>query len=240
MIISQRTFQLLLELGAPADKLAAVLHALDDDLATFTAPSPGAERTRRWREKKEAERHKTSPTVTETSPRDASQSVTERHKASPCDGLAHVENKPLEVILLDSDVVDVDAREPNDWPNGSARDHAAALIDELGSPWLDPQKSLDLTTTVGRFAIWKREGASWRNDVLPVVAKLCEKNRKPVKSWKFFDAAIAQSIADNRAALVIPMAVSHRSTGPPSLTDRIAADNAESRRRTFELLKANG
>lgn len=97
-------------------------------------------------------------------------------------------------------------QQTDDWPAGTAKDHAKALIAEVGSPWLDPHKSLDLNTTIGRLAIWKRDGASWAHDVVPTVAKLCERNRKPVKSWKFFDNAIAQSIADNRAALEIPEA----------------------------------
>lgn len=38
MILSKETFQLLLELGAPAEKVAEFLHSLDRDLATFTPP----------------------------------------------------------------------------------------------------------------------------------------------------------------------------------------------------------
>lgn len=107
----------------------------------------------------------------------------------------------------------------DDWPKGSAKDHARLLVEAVGSPWLDPNKSLDLNTTHGRLAAWKRDGASWEFDVLPVVQKLAGNRRSRISSWKFFDAAIAQSIADNRAALEIPEAgkvVRLQSTGPPN------------------------
>ena len=73
--------------------------------------------------------------------------------------------------------------------------------------------------------------------VLPVIGALCAKQRGPVSSWKFFDGAIGRSIAENRAALEIPAATA-RATGPPSLTDRIAADHAEARRKAFALMDA--
>jgi hypothetical protein len=76
---------------------------------------------------------------------------------------------------------------------------------------------------------WKREGASWEHDVLPVVAGVCANRRSRIASWKFFDQAVARSIADNRAALEIPIA-QPRATGPPSLMDRITAERAEARR----------
>jgi uncharacterized protein YdaU (DUF1376 family) len=125
----------------------------------------------------------------------------------------------------------------DDWPEGNAANHAALIVAEVGSPWLDPHKSLALNTTTGRIAAWRRDGASWSQDVLPVIGALCAKQRGPVSSWKFFDSAIGRSIAENRAALEIPAATA-RATGPPSLTDRIAADHAEARRKAFALMDA--
>lgn len=125
----------------------------------------------------------------------------------------------------------------DDWPEGNAANHAALIVAEVGSPWLDPNKSLALNTTTGRIAAWRRDGASWSQDVLPVIGALCAKQRGPVSSWKFFDGAIGRSIAENRAALEIPAATA-RATGPPSLTDRIAADHAEARRKAFALMDA--
>lgn len=120
-----------------------------------------------------------------------------------------------------------------DWPAGKAADHAKLLVQVVASPRLDPSKSPGLVTTAGRLAAWQRDGASWEHDVVPVVTALCGKQRSAVSSWKFFDAAIARSIADNRAALEIPEA-GVRATGPPGITDRIAAEMAEARRRVLE------
>ena len=128
----------------------------------------------------------------------------------------------------------------DDWPAGKAQDHARLIVSEVASPRLDPMKSPGLVTTAGRLLAWRREGASWEHDVIPVVASVCAKQRGPVSTWKFFDQAIARSIADNRDALQIPSAgEGRRATGPPmSLTDRIAAEHAESRRMALEMLAA--
>lgn len=123
---------------------------------------------------------------------------------------------------------------PDDWPE--AKDLAKLLIETVASPRLDPDKSLGLPLTAGRLTAWRQAGASWEFDVVPVVTALCAKQRTLVSTWKFFDAAIARSIADNRAALEIPEAGrAHRSTGPPqSLAQTIAAESAEARRRVLE------
>lgn len=107
----------------------------------------------------------------------------------------------------------------DDWPSGKADHHAKLLVEAVASPWLDPNKSPDLVTTRGRVAAWKRDGASWEHDVLPVVTGLCANRRGRVSSWKFFDAAICRSIAENRAALEIPEARGNRPTGPPRTID---------------------
>lgn len=123
----------------------------------------------------------------------------------------------------------------DDWPAGKADHHAKLLVETVASPWLDPQKSPDLVTTRGRVAAWKRDGASWDHDVLPVVTGLSANRRSRISSWKFFDAAISRSIAENRAALEIPEATrSARGQGPPNITDRISAEHAEARRRALE------
>lgn len=125
-------------------------------------------------------------------------------------------------------------READDWPAGKASDHVRLIVTEIASPWLDPSKSPDLVTTAGRLVAWRREGASWEHDVVPVIRGLCANRRTRIASWKFFDERIARSIADNRAALEIPEAGAVRATGPPtSLTDRIAAEHAEARRRAL-------
>ena len=101
--------------------------------------------------------------------------------------------------------------EDDDWPEGDAGRHAALLVEEAGTVHLDPARQPGLATTLGRLHAWRRDGASWQHDVMPVVVTLARKQRRPVGTWKFFDTAIAQSIADNRAALSIPEAQSHAS-----------------------------
>lgn len=94
----------------------------------------------------------------------------------------------------------------DDWPEGKAIDHAALLVIEAATVFLDPSRQMLLVTTTGRLDAWRKAGASWEHDVVPVVTALARKARSPIASWKFFDAAIAQSIADNAAALEIPAA----------------------------------
>jgi hypothetical protein len=138
--------------------------------------------------------------------------------------------------------VGVVARESaSDWPEG---DPAKALVSEVSSPWLDPQKTPGLVLTAARVSAWRREGASWRDDVVPVVTANCQKRRSAVGSWQFFDAAIAQSIANNRARLEIPEAREAGSSA--NIMDRMAADRAEAKRLAWarldeeEARKANG
>lgn len=120
----------------------------------------------------------------------------------------------------------------DDWPDRPL----PALIEAVASPWLDPAKSQGLVLTAGRMAGWRAAGASWEHDVVPAVSALAAKARRPISTWAYFSDAIAQSVAENRAALTIPEAHTLRATGPPglSLSDRIAAEHAEARRRVLE------
>lgn len=97
-------------------------------------------------------------------------------------------------------------RAVDDWPTGLAADHARLLCDAAATVHLDLSRQPGLTTTLGRVHAWRSAGASWDHDVLPVVTSIARKARRAISSWKFFDDAIAQSIADNRAALTIPEA----------------------------------
>lgn len=107
----------------------------------------------------------------------------------------------------------------DDWPAGDLIPTLVALVE---SPWLDPAKSPGLVTSSGRLAAWKRDGASWLHDVVPVVTGLCRSVRQPISSWKFFDQAIARSISDNRQALNIPEAHTHDRPGQNPRNDREA------------------
>jgi len=114
------------------------------------------------------------------------------------------------------------------------------LVEAAASPSLNPHRTPNLITTAAQIGAWKRAGASWEHDVLPTVTGLAKANRGKISTWKFFDDAIARSIADNRRALEIPEAAPRKAaTGPPSsLTERIGAENAEARRLAFERMDA--
>jgi uncharacterized protein YdaU (DUF1376 family) len=112
----------------------------------------------------------------------------------------------------------------DDWPpEGRPADVLVQLID---SPHLDPNRSPTLVTTAGRVSAWRREGASWVQDVIPVVSGLVQRARSPIGSWKFFDAAVAQSIADNRQALTIPEARHDRPDHSPAPSARLGERQA--------------
>jgi hypothetical protein len=118
-----------------------------------------------------------------------------------------------------ADVVVAEAREAgSDWPAGKAAQHAKLLVEAVSSSRLDPSRMPDLVTTAGLLDAWKRCGASWEHDVLPVVTALTRKTGPPIRNWKYFDPAIAQSVADNRRALQIPAANGprHERPDPPS------------------------
>lgn len=123
------------------------------------------------------------------------------------------------VTVVGSVVASAEGVVAEDWPGGQAMDWAQRLVTAAATVRLDVSRQPGLTTTLGRLAAWKRDGASWEHDVLPVVTSLAKRKGTPISTWKFFDAAIAQSIADNRAALTIPEA-------------RNAADDTQTANRT--------
>lgn len=126
----------------------------------------------------------------------------------------------------------------DDWPVG---DLVTRLSSEIASPRLDPSKAVGLITTSGRLAAWKREGASWHHDVIPVVRGLCSKRGPPISSWKYFDDAIAQSIASNREALKIPAHERPRQDSyTPSATDPRRANTVSRRSAWARIAEERG
>lgn len=220
--------------GMSVDAIADAIEAME---GAGSADSRTARQQRNARYYEKTKRLKASEKRLKTSEQDASE---KRLKASESvlnsDGLARVRDNPSRLVISGGTVVDVSASapdQPDDWPEANPVD---ALVAAVGSPRLDPAKSPGLVLTAGRLAAWRRDGASWKFDVVPVVSTACAKTKTPVASWKYFDAAIAQSIADNRRALEIPEA--RQATGPPGQTfaERLSAENAEARRRAFEIL----
>lgn len=229
----------MLDAGLSLEQALTAAEIMEATTSARPAGTARQERNRRHYEKKKAdgERLKASEKRLKTSEQDASE---KRLKASESvliqTPLARVRDNPSRLVIsgqTDDDDCASAQDHPDDWPKANL---IAALVEEIASPRLDHRKSPGLVQTSGQLAAWKRDGASWEHDVLPVVKALCAKSRTPIASWKFFAPAIAQSIADNRAALAIPEA--RQATGPPvvSITDRIAAENAEVRRRTDEIL----
>lgn len=119
----------------------------------------------------------------------------------------------------------MDPAMPSDWPTGDARRHAEILVQEAATVFLDPTRQPGLATTTGRIHAWRRAGASWHHDVLPVVVSIAQKQRRPIATWKFFDGAVAQALADNQAALRLPESPSPKrrlaSTDPDVVAYRI-------------------
>lgn len=113
-----------------------------------------------------------------------------------------------------------------DWPERPIE----ALVAAVASPWLDPTKSPGLITTAGEVSRWRRDGASWEHDVLPVVTGLCAKVRRQITTWRYFEPAIVQAIADNRRALEIPEASHERHHNRPTSAADARRAATESRR----------
>lgn len=244
MSLSAAAMRILAEKGLSLEDIITVAEA--NAAASMTAVETSADRRRRLdRERKaalrSAEKADNSADIADKpcpqiSAEKAEMSAESADKSPP---LARVRDNPSRLVISGQTVVDVSAsalEQPDDWPTQNC---VECLVAEVASPRLDPSKSPGLVQTAGRLAAWRRDGASWQFDVLPVVKATCAKARLPIGSWKYFDPAIAQSIADNRRALEIPEATPLRAGGPVvSFADKIGADNAEARRRAFELLDA--
>lgn len=248
--------QLVRALGAKGmspDEIADIIEAMTGPVPAYgmEATTLNARQLRNQRYYENKRRLKASEIKTIKTDQDVSDAIkTVSDAAEPSRAGAQVVIPSLPPLRSEEvGVGGVVARAPapptDDWPDGKAIDHAAVLVALVGSHWLDPNRSPDLVTTRSRLAAWKREGASWEHDVVPVVTGLCANRRSRISSWKFFDDAIARSIGDNRRALEIPEAdrvVPIRGTGPPSsLTDRMAAERAEAHRLALEdLQKSHG
>lgn len=264
MQISPDTMRLLMEMDAPAEQKVALMKAMEADWLAYQAPAAingvNEERERLRNESTYAERKRAKDRERQRRLREeARQSrdidgdpATDRATSTATEGDSPATRRdaprtyaqvvtPFSSSLRSEEVGGGGGereheRASDDWPAGKARDHAKLLVELVASPRLDPSKSPGLVTTMGRLEAWRRDGASWEHDVIPVVTALCAKQRGPVSTWKFFDQPIARSIADNRAALAIPEAdPKPRGQGPPrSFGEQIAAEHHEARRRVLE------
>lgn len=211
---------------------------MEDEAALLAAMTPRQARNQRYyenRKRLKASEKRLNSDAQIGLPQ-ASESVLKRLKASEIKtSLARGEDNPSRLVIS-GDVVDVvvERERENDFDDWPKRDPAKVLVELVASPWLDPAKSPGLITTAPRLAAWKRDGASWTHDVVPVVTGLCANRRAAISTWKFFDQAIAQSIADNRQALNIPEARAPPAKGS-TFADRLAEEQAEVRRRVLAM-----
>jgi hypothetical protein len=207
------TLQALMAAGVTGEKLIEIVRLIDRDMAG--GDDNAAEKRRAYdRERKRVLRNSGGKSGGQDEPVSGGKSGGIPPETTP---LTRGENN-LSRLDITGRVGVVGAREgSDDWPEGDSRAHVKLLVEHAASQWLDPDKSHGLVTTSGRVSAWRAAGASWPRDVLPVVAGLCAGRRDRIGSWKFFDDAIARSIADNQAALEIPEAGTFRakSTGPP-------------------------
>jgi hypothetical protein len=225
----------LVKAGVDATLVGRVAQAIAEAAQPATAKDAAAEKRRAY----DRERKRNSTGIP---PEHAEDHSTGNSTGIPPEtaALTRVRDNPSRLVITGQTVVDVSASagdQPDDWPTGN---HVEALVAEVSSPRLDPDKSQGLHLTAGRLVAWRRDGASWQFDVLPVVKAACAKSKTPIATWKYFDTAISVSIAENRRALEIPdAAATPRGQGPPmTFAAQIGAENTEARRRAFELLDA--
>jgi hypothetical protein len=198
---------------ARANVEAPVVHESDDARKKRLA----AERAAAYRVRKRDENvTKSRSCVTGDGVTKRDEITLQRDEITP---LARVEDNLLTTVVSGLAAVDVEARDPGDWPMGDANVWASCLVEAASTSRLDPSRTPGLITTLGCLVRWKRGGASWQFDVLPIVTSICRKRGPPISTWTYFDKPIAQSVADNRKALEIPEASHER----PKPSDKRAA-----------------
>lgn len=88
----------------------------------------------------------------------------------------------------------------DDWPDLTPLDQAALLCRLVGrSGSLDVARDGGLVQSVFYFPKWRKRGASWEGDVVPVVTALTQRNARPIRTWSYFDQAIAEATAARTA-----------------------------------------
>ncbi len=193
----------MLAAGMAHEAIVAAVSEMEDQGAA--GESARQARNRRYYETKgRAKRLKQSDNVLNSDAPETSENVLPRLNSDAIKTpLARVEDNLLTTEVTGLTIV-VSSAGASDWPPDKTV--ISTLCEAVGSPRLDQFKSPGLLTTSGRLRAWKAEGASWEHDVIPIVTALVRKQGPPITSWKYFDAAVAQSIADNRQALQIPQA----------------------------------
>lgn len=82
----------------------------------------------------------------------------------------------------------------------SGAELAIVVVDHVNSPFLDPHKSLKLSTSAARFGVWMTAGADFDADILPTIKFVMANQREAVRTWTYFDEPIRKAIAERKAA----------------------------------------
>jgi hypothetical protein len=159
-----------------AGALAAEIYAAG--VASASIRSPGAERTRRYRE-----RHKASQSVTERHANETSPNVTERHQPSQCDAptVSPIDTKIKNSKKQNSDRPSRGTRIEPDWVPG-ADGHAFAVSEGLSVYEIDRETARFRDYWKGRAGSggvkldWK---ATWQNWIRSTAEKLGKTPRRP-------------------------------------------------------------
>lgn len=198
MSLTARALSLLAAHGLSLAEIVAVAEA-NDPTPPPAGPSKAALRTRRYRERKAAQGVTvTAPGVTGGGVTGDVQPVT---RDDPVTALARAVTPPVRVIPLEAEAA-VENSVTEDWPDLKAAPDL--LCRHAASPRLDLARQPGLITSAGRLSAWKAAGARWTLDVAPIVAAVARKRGPPIHSWTYFDAAVAEAIAQGRNALPLP------------------------------------
>lgn len=165
-----------------AGALAAEIYALG--VASASVRSPGAERTRRWREKKASHcdgfRHQTSRGDAST---EASQNVTERHKPSQCDAdaVSNIDTTIKNTSKQNSARASRGTRIADDWAPSPVEREFAKLegladseINREAARFLDYWKS-----KAGSNGVKLNWTATWQNWIRTAAERLGRSPRAP-------------------------------------------------------------
>lgn len=78
------------------------------------------------------------------------------------------------------------------------------VADAVRSPWLDPNKSIDLAMHGKKVQRWIDAGADELLDVIPTVERLCERKGEAISTWNYFEKAVIDA-ARKRKASELPL-----------------------------------
>ena len=79
-----------------------------------------------------------------------------------------------------------------DWP-GVGMDDWRANLSALGNGRLDVAKESGLILTSNIIARWRQSGYSYSHDVAPAVQALCQRVKRPITTWSYFDGAVREA-----------------------------------------------